>query len=227
MKDIQTIYRTKSLFFVLILFLISNVVMAQADSLQVAQADTTNKDKKKDKKKRKNSFIVYAGLSLNNLSEASTKYESKISPGFFFGASYKQGRFFYWQIGARYNHSIYSLKNSTIEVDTTMSTDYFSVGDIDIPLTVGINILSVTSRILGLRIFVSAIPAFAIGVGDNELGITKDNINTFNIYGQGGVGIDVTFFVLEAGFNYGFNDLFKNDVVSKPGQIFVKLGFRF
>ena len=54
-----------------------------------------------------------------------------------------------------------------------------------------------------------------------------DDINTFNLYGQGGVGVDVAFLFLEAGFNYGFTDLFKNDIESNPYQIFVNLGFRF
>jgi hypothetical protein len=46
------------------------------------------------------------------------------------------------------------------------------------------------------------------------------------MYGQGGIGINVAFVLLEAGYNYGFQDLHK-DHKSKPGQVFVNLGFRF
>ncbi len=53
------------------------------------------------------------------------------------------------------------------------------------------------------------------------------NINTFNLYGQAGVGVDVAFIFVEAGYNYGFMDLFKNEIKSNPNQIFVNLGFRF
>jgi len=54
-----------------------------------------------------------------------------------------------------------------------------------------------------------------------------DHINAFNLYGQAGVGVDVAFLFVEAGYNYGFIDLFKNDVKSNPNQIFINLGFRF
>ena len=103
----------------------------------------------------------------------------------------------------------------------------FSVRSVDIPVTVGINFLTFVSRIVGLRVFVSAVPEFALGVGDNKLGISMDHINTFNIYGQAGVGVDVAFIFVEAGYNYGFIDLFKNDIQSNPNQIFINLGFRF
>ena len=87
--------------------------------------------------------------------------------------------------------------------------------------------MSITSRIVGLRVFVSAVPTFALGVGSNDINITKDNINSFMMYGQGGIGVDAAFLFLEAGLNYGFTDLFKNDIQSKPYQIFLNLGFRF
>ena len=80
---------------------------------------------------------------------------------------------------------------------------------------------------MGLRAYVSAVPAFAIGVDNNKLGISKDNINVFNFYGQGGIGVDVLFIFVEAGYNYGFIDLFQNDIKSNSNQIFVNLGFRF
>ena len=103
----------------------------------------------------------------------------------------------------------------------------FSVRSVDVPITFGINVLSITSRIVGLRVFVSAVPTFALGVGSNDINITKDNINSFMMYGQGGIGVDAAFLFLEAGLNYGFTDLFKNDIQSKPYQIFLNLGFRF
>ena len=110
---------------------------------------------------------------------------------------------------------------------TSLFDGLFSVRQIDVPITGGINFLSVTSRIVGIRVYVSAVPSFALGVGSNDLGITKDDLNSFILYGQGGVGIDVAFIFVEAGFNYGFTNLFKNDFQSNPYQLFVNLGFRF
>ena len=223
----------KSLLLVTMIFVFSNVVYAQIDTLQVAQPDSTMLDEKEDggktkKKKGKNEFKVFAGVNLNDLSVSSEQYESIMGIGYQLGASYKQGKFFYWELGFRLNNPVYNLSEISSVPDSSINFDgIFGVRNIDIPLTVGINLLSVTSRLVGLLVFVSAVPAFVVNVGDNDLGISKDNINSFNLYGQGGLGVDVAFLFLDTGFNYGFNDLLQHDIKSNPYQIFVNLGFRF
>jgi hypothetical protein len=205
----------------------------KTDSVQVVQTDPKPAEvqqvkEKSKKKKRKDEFKVFAGVNFNQLSIDSEMYKSTLAVGYLLGVSYKRGKFFYWEIGARLNNPVYNLDDLTIPPDSSSLLDgVFSVRNIDVPITFGINFLSITSRIVGLRVYVSAIPAFALGVGGNDLGISKDDINTFNLYGQGGVGVDVAFLFLEAGFNYGFTDLFKNEIESNPYQVFVNLGFRF
>ena len=120
------------------------------------------------------------------------------------------------------------VKDLNVPPDSSSIFDgAFGVRNIDIPITGGINFLSVTSRIVGLRVYVSAIPSFALGVGNNDHGVTKDDLNSFMLYGQAGIGLDVAFLFLEAGFNYGFTNLLKNDFQSNPYQLFLNLGFRF
>jgi hypothetical protein len=222
----------KMLIVVSLCFFLSNAGIAQTEPAKAAAPDTTvsKKDKddgKKDKKKRKDEFIVYAGANFNKLTVSSDKYESVMRTGYQLGFDYKRGKFFYWQVGIRYNNPVYNLKDLTMPEDSISDPDnIFSIRDIDIPITGGINFLSAVNRIVALRLYISAIPAFAFGVGDNDVGITKDDINTFNIYGQAGLGINVAFIVIEAGYNYGFQDMFQ-DAQSKPGQVFVNLGFRF
>jgi hypothetical protein len=140
--------------------------------------------------------------------------------GYHIGFDYKRGKFFYWQVGLRFNSAAWDL------TDNADSTDFVSVKDIDIPITGGINFLSAINRVVALRLFVSAVPAINIGVGENDLGIEKEDINSFIFYGQAGLGINVAFLVIETGYNFGLGDVFKN-AESKPGQIFVNLGFRF
>ena len=80
---------------------------------------------------------------------------------------------------------------------------------------------------VGLRFYVGAVPTFTTKVNSNELNIiTKDNINSFRMYGQAGLGVDIAFFFLETGVNYGFTDVFEN-IESKHTQAFINLGFRF
>ena len=78
-----------------------------------------------------------------------------------------------------------------------------------------------------MRLFISAVPSFVLDVGNNDYpDFTKSDVNDATIYGQAGLGVDVLFLSIDLGYNYGFNDVFKNQK-SRPGQAFVNLGFRF
>lgn len=214
-----------------------NVAKAQVDTTKAVQPDTTlaaapdtavqekDKKEKKEDKKRKDEFIPFVGVNFNMLSMSDDNIEANTGIGWHLGFDYKRGKFFYWQVGARFNYAVYGLKNLSIQPDTA---DYINVGvsDIEIPITGGINFLSAINRVVALRLFVSAYPAFALGVTENDLNLTKDDINSFMLYGQAGIGVNVAFLVIETGYNFGFQDLLK-DYDSKPGQIFVNLGFRF
>jgi hypothetical protein len=223
---IMTIKSTLLLALALVLF--SKTLSAQADSTKAAKTENTKPEASpQDKKRKENGFIVYGGVSANDITGSSTVYNSTISPGFMLGASYKSGRFFYWQLGFRYNNAVYELDTIGIPIDSsTIEDNVFSVRDIDMPLSVGINLLSAIDRLFALRIYASAIPAYTFGVGSNDYGITASDLNAFNIYGQAGIGIDITFFVIDIGYNYGFKDVFKN-TASNPGQAYLTLGFRF
>jgi hypothetical protein len=180
----------------------------------------------------RNEFILYIGVNMNQLATEET-FESQSEVGYQAGFAYRGGGFFYWQAGIRYTNAIYGLK----EKAGVNSFKTVPIGSIDVPLAAGINILSATDRLVGLRGFIGAVPAFTIGVSDNDLEITKDNVNSFVLYGQFGLAANVAFVVLEVGFNYGFQDMLKNDTnageilikedASNPGQFFINLGVRF
>mgnify|MGYP002639263560 CR=1 FL=1 len=211
----------------LVILIYSCGMIAQTDNVQDAPQEEKAKKEKKDRK-RKDEFKVSAGLLVNEISINSDQYQSVFAPGFLLGASYKRGRFFYWEVGARYSNPVYNLNDlSQASNPENIFDGVFSVNSVDVPITLGINVLSITSRVVGLRVFVSAVPTFALGVGSNDIGVTKDNINNFMMFGQGGIGVDAAFLFLEAGLNYGFTDLFINDIQSKPYQLFLTLGFRF
>ena len=225
--------RFKSHFLLLAFIFITSVLFSQTNTSDGSLPDSVKsvsqenaEQKQKNDKKRKDEFKVFGGISFNQLSMESDLLKPTIASGWLLGASYKRGKFFYWQIGATYNNAIYNLVDTTLLPGLNLD-GVFSVRSVDLPVTVGVNLLTFVSRIVGLRAYVSVIPAFAVGVADNKLNISMDHINSFNIYGQAGVGVDVAFLFVEAGYNYGFKDLFKNDIKSNPNQIFVNLGFRF
>jgi hypothetical protein len=230
MKTRNLHFLSGMLLFTIMFYLLSNVSLAQSEPVKTPAPDSTvtkkDKDEGKKDKKRKDEFIVYIGANFDKLSVSSNAYEATMKAGYHIGFNYKRGKFFYWQVGLRYNNPVYGLKSIVVPPDTVAVESNFGIRDLDIPITGGINFLSATNRLLALRIFISAVPSFNVGVGDNDLGITKDNINSFIIYGQAGLGVNVAFVVIEAGYNFGFSDILQ-EAQSKPGQILVNLGFRF
>ena len=103
----------------------------------------------------------------------------------------------------------------------------FKTTAIDVPLSLGINLTSFADRLVGVRLFVSGIPSFTTSKDLKNIDdITEDNLEDFIFYGQLGVGVDIAFFFVELGFNYGFDDMV-NTLNSNPNQGYVNLGFRF
>jgi Outer membrane protein beta-barrel domain len=231
MKKVQIYNQLISFFQLSILILISNVAMAQVDTtikpilvdtMKAVQTDTSA-TALKDQKKKKDKFLIYAGVNFSNLDIGSSQVEANSGLGYHLGFAYKSGSFFYWQVGARYNSAVYNFVRTSTNTDTSKLT----VGAFDVPLTAGINFLSFADRLVALRVFVSAVPSFTTGVGENNLNITKDNVNSFILYGQAGIGVDIAFLMIETGYNYGFQNLLKDYSNSNPGQFYVSLGFRF
>ncbi len=211
----------KQVFILVLTLLFSTVIFAQDDATE-----------QKKEKKARSSFKVSAGANFNNLSlDSADEVTSSMTAGYNLGLSYKRGRFFYYEIGGRYNKRSFDVIDVSDPNEANQTVSSLSVSAIDMPLTGGINITSFADRLIGLRVFVSAVPSFSLGKDVDELGLEKDDITDFLFYGQAGVGIDIAFFFIEAGYNYGFsnivNDIANESIKSKPSQGYVNIGFRF
>jgi hypothetical protein len=242
MKHSTKFYARKSIFLSLILIILNYVAMAQvppdttkskvdttkpmpADTTKPAQAAaaTTATSTKGSGGKKPKWFSIYAGANANSMSGSTEKYNANSGVGWHLGASWAKGGFFYWGVGLRFNNAVYGFRSSA----TSKDTGDLKVQALDIPLTVGINFLSF-ARVISLRAYISAMPSFTVGVSDNQFGITKDGVNSFIFYGQGGIGVDFAFLTLDIGYNYGTQSLLKNSTSStNPGQAYISLGFRF
>jgi len=217
-----------AVFTLMLVFFVANFSEAQVDTTVKkdtvpvttvpATAETTATPKKETR------FVIYAGPNISTLRVESSDLKDESQTGWHVGLSWRSKGFLFSQFGLRYNSPVYSLLPANTA--NTSGDHKFSVSAIDIPLTLGINILSATDKVLALRGFISAVPSFNIGVGDNDYDFDTDKIETFNFAGALGIGVDVLFLVFELGYNYGFIDLLK-DSDSKPGQAFLNIGFRF
>lgn len=222
MKNCRIYKQVLSFIQLAIFIFFSTAVIGQVDTVKSEAADTAVASTN-EKKTKKDKFIIYGGANFNTMGVTSSQIESTTGVGYHLGFAYKRGNFFYWQVGARYNSAAFNFVKTSTNADTSKLT----VNAFDVPLTAGINFLSFADRIVALRVFVSAVPSFTVGVGDNNLNIEKDNVNSFILYGQAGLGVDIAFFMIETGYNYGFQNILKDYSSSNPGQFFVSLGFRF
>ena len=209
-----------------VLFL-ANHAQAQVDSTapktDTVPATTQPTSSSSGKPKGKPTIILYAGPNVSTLRVESGDLENESKTGFHVGLNWRSKGFVYTQFGLRYNNAVYSI----FPTGRDSGDHQYSITSLDIPITLGINILNATDKVLNLRGFISAMPSFNLGVGDNDYNIEKDNIESFVFYGQLGIGVDVLFMVFELGYNYGFSDIIKDSEKSKPGQAFLNIGFRF
>ena len=197
---------------------------AQTDTIpneNLAVKDTiVEKSSKNKEHKRVSDFKVYGGISANKILLSNSSYESAYATGYLLGFSYRQGRFGYWEIGANYNKSVVTLEGENIFEDN------IQIGQLEVPLSAGINVLSATRRVLGIRLFGGVVPGYITGVKDNPFNLVDDDFNRFQLSGRVGLGVDVLFLFIEFGYQYGFIDVLK-DQDANLSQVDFRLGFRF
>jgi len=194
MKHIYTVYAWKSILIILILVILNNGVIAQvpsdttkvkvdstttmpADTAKPAQPAAATTPPASEKKAKPKQLNFYIGGNSNTMSGSTASYNSNSALGYQVGVAFKKGSFTYWQVGLMYNYSAYGFNT----VATNIDTGKLNVQAFDIPVTLGINFLSF-AKIIGLRAFVNAMPAFTLGVGNNNFGISKDDVNSFVFY---------------------------------------------
>lgn len=215
----------KKLFPLLLLVILFNAnAFAQNDSIpdeELPVQDTLIEESSEKKEpKRVSDFKIYGGVSTSKILLSNSSYEAAYAAGYLLGFSYRKGRLGYWEIGLNYNNSIVTLD------DITVAEANMSIRQLELPLSAGINLLSVTRRVLGVRLFGGLVPGYIAGVGDNPFDLTKDDFNRFQLAGRAGAGVDVFFLFIEVGYQYGFIDVLK-DQSSNLSQLDLRLGFRF
>lgn len=171
-------------------------------------------------KKRVSDFKIYGGLSLSSILLSDSDVESAYASGFSLGASYMRGKYFYWEIGVNYNGCIVGFE------DVLQSEKTLEYRQLNFPVTVGLNILGETRRVLGIRAFVGVVPGAIIDVQPNPFELSQDDFNEFQMGGRLGVGVDILFLFVEVDYTYGFLDLLQ-DQDSNLSQVNFLLGFRF
>jgi len=211
----------KKLLTLLLFFCLINVkAVCQVDSSEKEQNSSSEISEEKKKPKRVSDFKIYGGVSTSSILLENSIFESAYAAGYLLGVSYRKGRFGYWEIGVNYNNSAVSLEGINILQDN------LQIRQLELPLTAGINLLSITRRVLGLRFFGGLVPGYIAGISSNPFDLEVKDFNRFQLSGRAGIGVDVFFLFFETGYQYGFIDVLE-DQGSNMSQVDFRLGFRF
>ncbi len=221
--------RSTAYLFLTTLWLLSSVPLHGQETSDVSEEKALKKeqrDAKKEEKqsKKRKSFKLYGGITGSTIAFKESRFESALAAGYDLGVSYRKGRFTSWEVGLRYMGSAAVLEEPDNPNPITDKT--FGIHQLELPIAVGINLLAPVQRIIGIRAFGGISPGVIVNVADNPLDISEDDVNTFQLGGNIGVGVDVLFLFLEAGYNRGFTDIFKEGK-SKLSQVYLNLGVRF
>jgi hypothetical protein len=140
-----------------------------------------------------------AGLNWATFSGSDQEVAAKM--GYQFGGGVLIGNKFYVEPGIQFvrSSSTFTANSSDIE---------FSQNSVKIPVYAGYHLLGAEDKPLALRIFAGPtvnIPG-KIAKGDDQ--IDKDHINKAIWSVDGGLGLDIFLFFVEASYEYSFNDYF-------------------
>jgi hypothetical protein len=143
---------------------------------------------------------IRAGASISSFNDTPTGFSSTSSElGYFVGGDVKFGKFFYVQPGFYYQHQSVDLTSGT-------ESDGIGISSIMIPLSVG---LDLDLKIVGAQIDVGPTLAFNTSVGDNDFGVTKDDLNNTRVGGLVAAKVFVLFIGAWVGYQFDFTDTVK------------------
>jgi hypothetical protein len=120
---------------------------------------------------------------------------------------------------------------STAGADATIpaaggTTDELRIQDVSIPVAIGFKIIK--SRPAAFRIFAGVAPSFPTSVSENDFGIVKEDLKGTLWSGRAGLGVDLIFLSIDAGYDFGLGGIFEVGPDSvKRNEWFIDVGARF
>ena len=158
-----------------------------------------------------------AGVNITSIGDAPEGVETDDDLGYFVGGDIRFGKFFFIQPGLYYQHQ-------TVNFDNGLDSDGIGVSSFMIPLQVGVD---VDLKIPGAEIGVGPTLTFNTSVGDNDLGIVKDDLNNTRFGGLVSAKAYVLFIGGFIGYQFDFTEAVKDGGGGGFNQWMFGLGVNF
>lgn len=165
------------------------------------------------------------GLNFSRLSDDPEGFTQKARVGYQFGGTVEVGKKLYLEPGIFWVKMGSELTGSDT-INYSYNTD---ISAIRIPVFVGYQIIGGDKEnIFGLRVFGGPTLSWITKIQSDGNKLNKDDFNSLLWGVDAGVGIDIWLVFIDAGYEWGLNQVFKDDPNKAKNKAFwINIGMRF
>ena len=167
------------------------------------------------------------GVNFSGLDAKLQDITAEARVGWNAGLDFRIGQgFLFLNPGVHYYSYTARLVKDIESPDDVKLSDETTIQNIKLPVNLGIR-LTGDNGLLGLHVQGGIVPAMVVGVTEKQdFFFDKNDLNTFTLGANMGVGVDILFFTLDANYEIGLNDFFK-DAAGRNNMLTVSAGIKF
>ncbi|MCB0571222.1 MAG: outer membrane beta-barrel protein [Phaeodactylibacter sp.] len=171
--------------------------------------------------------IPKVGVNFSGLDAKLDDITAEARVGWNAGLDFRIGEgFLYLNPGAHYYSYTARLVKDVQSPDDIKLREETTIQNLKLPVNLGIR-LTGDNGLLGLHVQGGVVPTMVLGVTERQdFFFDKNDLNTFTLGANMGVGVDVLFFTLDANYEIGLNDFFKN-AEGRNNMLTISAGIKF
>lgn len=162
----------------------------------------------------------YIGPNFSNFNVNTPDLTAAEKSGYQFGGYYRSGGFLYGQAGVEFQQ----LKTNLL---TDTSSGLVNQKRIQLPLYAGLNLLNFTKGVVNVRAFGGPVFSYNYAYQIDNPDFSSADFSRMQVNGSIGAAVDVLIFSLDAGYNFGFTNMFSGDFDAHGNYAFVNIGVHF
>ena len=160
------------------------------------------------------------GINLSGIEADLDEIRTEVRSGWNAGIDFRAGKNVYIAPGLHFYSYSANLRSRVNDVDDFRLEDETSIQSLKLPVNVGL-------KILGLRAQGGIVPTYVASVRSTpDFDFDVDQLNRLTWGANVGVGMDLLFLTLDANYEIGLNDYFKN-VEGRNNTLTLSVGLKF
>jgi hypothetical protein len=167
------------------------------------------------------------GLNFSGLDVKLQDITAEARVGWNAGLDFRMGDgIIYFAPGAHYYSYTARLIQEVQSPDDVKLRDETTIQNLKVPINLGLR-LTGDNGLLGVHLRGGVMPSMLLGVTERaDFAFDRDRLNTFTWGANMGVGVDFLFLTLDANYELGMSDFFKN-VEGRNNMLTVSVGLKF